>query len=85
MDGLAGRFSFVALSVTIGAGLAYLAIASVIADLVLQKCLPDSDKYEAQKNRFISAGSVQLSEKHWNKVPDEVDEKTKLNPTTWLE
>merc|ERR1712228_521471 len=38
-EGTAGRFSFAAATVTFGAGLAYLSVAAIIADLIMLKFL----------------------------------------------
>jgi len=52
-EGSAGKFSFAALTVTFGAGIAYLGIASFITDIVLERFLTKSDKYEALKNEHV--------------------------------
>ena len=49
--GQARKFSFGALCVTFGAGVAYLGVASFLADIVLERFLPNSKELEAIKNR----------------------------------
>ena len=53
-EGIAGKFDFAALTVTFGAGIAYLGIAAIIADLVLERFLPESDHYNQQKHKDLS-------------------------------
>lgn len=50
-SGQGKKFSFAALTVTFGAGLAYLGAAAFIADIVLEKFLPQSDAYVRLKNK----------------------------------
>eukprot|EP01084_Bolivina_argentea_P181873 314071_1 len=52
-EGRAGRFDWAALTVTFGAGLAYLGIASVIADVVMENFLRESKHYVANKLRAV--------------------------------
>jgi len=49
IQGIAGRFNFAALTVTAGAGLAYLGLAAIVADLILVRFLPQSAEYTKQK------------------------------------
>ena len=53
VEGRAGRFDWVALSVTLGSGLAYLGIASVISDIILENFLKESRRYVANKERLV--------------------------------
>lgn len=53
-EGEAGKFSFAALTVTFGAGLAYLGIASILTDIVLEKFLRQSNKYNVIKNEIVN-------------------------------
>ena len=55
-EGIAGQFDFAAMTVTFGAGLAYLGIAAVIADIVLERFLPESDNYVKQKHKDLNNG-----------------------------
>ncbi len=50
-SGQGKKFSFAALTVTFGAGLAYLGAAAFIADIVLEKFLPQSEAYMRLKNK----------------------------------
>eukprot|EP01084_Bolivina_argentea_P253414 425654_1 len=52
-EGRAGKFDWATLTVTFGAGLAYLGIASVIADVVMENFLAESPTYVANKLRRI--------------------------------
>ena len=45
------EFSFAQLTVTFGAGLAYLGVAAFLTDIVLEKFLPQSEEYDKLKNR----------------------------------
>eukprot|EP00486_Rosalina_sp_Unknown_P005631 CAMPEP_0201573202 /NCGR_PEP_ID=MMETSP0190_2-20130828/16919_1 /ASSEMBLY_ACC=CAM_ASM_000263 /TAXON_ID=37353 /ORGANISM="Rosalina sp." /LENGTH=338 /DNA_ID=CAMNT_0047999875 /DNA_START=211 /DNA_END=1227 /DNA_ORIENTATION=+ len=51
VSGMGREFSFATLTVTFGAGLAYLGVAAFLADIVLEKFLPESDMYMAMKNK----------------------------------
>ena len=53
MEGKAGKFSWVELSVTLGAGMAYLGLASIITDVVLENFLPESETYVEHKEKTI--------------------------------
>ncbi|ETO29870.1 P2X receptor subunit, partial [Reticulomyxa filosa] len=86
VDGKAGKFSFAALSVTFGAGLAYIGIASFITDIVLERFLPESSKYSKAKNEKISSLTMALST---DRIFEDVDLDTdgekgepQTNPTT---
>ncbi|ETO16907.1 histone acetyltransferase Spt10 [Reticulomyxa filosa] len=61
VDGQASKFSFAALSVTFGAGLAYLGVASLITDIVLERFLPQSRKYMRAKIEVIRTGNTKTS------------------------
>jgi len=52
-EGSAGKFNFAALTVTLGAGLAYLAIAAVVTDLVLENFLEESEDYVKRKHHHL--------------------------------
>merc|ERR1712156_75868 len=52
-EGTAGKFTFAALTVTLGAGLAYLGVAAIVADVVCSKFLPNADKYNAMKHEKL--------------------------------
>ena len=58
VEGRGGRFNIVALSVTFGAGLAYLAVASLITDVFLERFMKHSDFYEGQKNRVLDDETI---------------------------
>eukprot|EP00484_Ammonia_sp_Unknown_P028800 CAMPEP_0197047796 /NCGR_PEP_ID=MMETSP1384-20130603/23241_1 /TAXON_ID=29189 /ORGANISM="Ammonia sp." /LENGTH=412 /DNA_ID=CAMNT_0042479799 /DNA_START=36 /DNA_END=1274 /DNA_ORIENTATION=- len=63
-SGMGRKFSFAQLTVTFGAGLAYLGVAAFLTDIVLEKFLPQSDQYERLKNkddRVISQRNVNLA------------------------
>merc|ERR1712228_1013696 len=53
VEGRAGRFDWVALSVTLGSGLAYLSIASIVSDIILENFLKESKTYVANKERVV--------------------------------
>ena len=53
--GQGGAFYLLTLSVTLGAGLSYLAVAAIVTDIVLEKFLPQSAMYERMKNRDDAA------------------------------
>jgi len=49
IEGTAGKFSVVALTVTLGAGLAYLGIAAIVADIIMLKFLSNSEEIHREK------------------------------------
>eukprot|EP01083_Nonionella_stella_P018116 50643_1 len=51
VTGQARRFSFGQLCITFGAGVAYMGVATVLTDIVLQNFLPNSRRLAAMKNR----------------------------------
>eukprot|EP01084_Bolivina_argentea_P111005 198153_1 len=53
VDGIAGKFSFAALLITIGSGIAYLSVASIMCDIILQYFLPESKKYNLVKEAIV--------------------------------
>eukprot|EP01084_Bolivina_argentea_P035511 65863_1 len=48
-SGRGGRFSFAALTLTLGAGIAYLGVSKLIADLILSNFMKESHKYSEAK------------------------------------
>jgi len=52
--GKAGRFNFVNLTVTLGAGLALVGMATVICDLIMQYLLPNKDDYVNEKYQTVN-------------------------------
>lgn len=58
--GTGTEFSFAQMTVTFGAGLAYLGAAAFLADIVMEKFLPDSDKYVAMKNKEDRGAALSL-------------------------
>jgi len=55
-EGVAGKFDLAALSVTLGAGLAYLGIAKLITDYILEYLMPQKDTYAEYKYHHIEDG-----------------------------
>ena len=53
VDGTGRKFNFAALTVTLGAGLAYLSVAKVITDLILDKFMKKSDIYNEFRYKEI--------------------------------
>ena len=53
VEGSAGKFDFATLTIALGAGLAYLGMAAVVADLVLKKFLQNSVTYARHKIKCI--------------------------------
>jgi hypothetical protein len=47
--GQAGQFDIATLGVTLGSGLSYLAVATVVCDVIMQYFLPNKDKYLKRK------------------------------------
>merc|ERR1712154_490128 len=45
VEGRAGKFDWLQLSITLGAGLGYIGIASIVTDIVLKYLLPESPVY----------------------------------------
>ena len=61
VEGQGGKFDIFATTVTFGAGLAYLSLAALIADIVLENFLSESEQYARAKMRDLDTGL--LSEK----------------------
>merc|ERR1712228_359636 len=55
VEGRAGKFHWVALLTTFGAGMAYLGIAVWVCDQIMENCLPDSEFYTKNRARDIPA------------------------------
>jgi len=53
VEGQGKKFNLVALSTTFGAGLAYLGIATLITDVILERFLKRSDQYVKVKHREV--------------------------------
>ena len=53
IEGQGAKFNLVALSITFGAGMSYLAIATLISDLILERFLKKSDYYSKSKNKDV--------------------------------
>ena len=60
VEGKAGKFSWIEFSVTLGAGLAYLGVASMLTDVVLENFLPESETYLAHKEKPVHHKKEQL-------------------------
>eukprot|EP01083_Nonionella_stella_P125466 379507_1 len=60
-DGTARQFNIAVLTVTLGAGLAYLGFAAIVADIVLERFLPESKHYQQAKNRQIQHDPSQVA------------------------
>lgn len=59
IEGTAGKFSFVATSVTFGAGLAYLSIAAIFADVIMLRFLGKTSKdIKEKKEDLVDDGTV---------------------------
>mmetsp|Transcript_17697 Transcript_17697/g.27875 ORF Transcript_17697/g.27875 Transcript_17697/m.27875 type:complete len:389 (-) Transcript_17697:220-1386(-) len=75
IEGEGRKFHLVALSTTFGAGLAYLGIATLICDIILERFLPRSRLYAEAKHREVDGGIASRDE-----VDDEEnDESQALN------
>lgn len=70
-EGTAGKFNFAALTVTLGAGLAYLGVAAIIADLILERFLPESGIYMKQKTRELDGMTPGQMEKDTTDAHDD--------------
>lgn len=53
VSGIGRKFSLAMISVTFGAGLAYLGIAAILADIVMKHFLSESETYVAMKHKEI--------------------------------
>eukprot|EP01083_Nonionella_stella_P222540 794005_1 len=66
-SGTGGRFSFAALTVTFGAGVAYLGAAAFISDIVLERFLPQSQAYARMKTKVTDDKKIiSMSSKNVN-------------------
>ena len=74
VNGSGGKFNFGALTITFGAGLAYLGIASILTDIVLSNCLKESKAYNERKVEQVFKSVVQ---QEIEKKKDEEFQKTK--------
>jgi len=52
--GQGGRFNFVSLTVTLGSGIAFLGIATLICDIIMQYFLPEKVSYQNEKYQMVS-------------------------------
>eukprot|EP00475_Leptophrys_vorax_P039222 TRINITY_DN7045_c0_g1_i1.p1 TRINITY_DN7045_c0_g1~~TRINITY_DN7045_c0_g1_i1.p1 ORF type:complete len:388 (-),score=93.47 TRINITY_DN7045_c0_g1_i1:379-1542(-) len=57
LSGVARKFSIAALSTTIGAGLSFLAVATIVADFVMQNVLKEKDLYKDSKFQDVRKNS----------------------------
>merc|ERR1712176_359592 len=53
VEGQGGKFDIFATTITFGAGLAYLSLAALIADIVLENFLSESESYAKAKMRDL--------------------------------
>ena len=72
IEGTGSKFDLVALSTTFGAGMAYLGVATLISDLILERFLKKSKRYYANKHRPVTDDEAE-------EVPDEEQESIALN------
>jgi hypothetical protein len=62
ISGKAGRFGIVPLLLAIGSGIGLLSISTLICDFILQKFLPDRERYVAEKFQHVAeSGMPQMS------------------------
>ena len=60
IEGRGGKFDLMVLTTTFGAGLAYMGIATLIADIILQYFLPHSKAYDGHKHERIDDEELEL-------------------------
>ena len=60
VSGIGIQFSFATMTVTFGAGLAYLGAAAFLADIVMEKFLPESEVYVAMKSKEVRKHGLSL-------------------------
>jgi len=58
VTGTGGKFSFAAMSITFGAGLAYLGIAAFLTDIVLENFLHQSEAYGRLKHKAVGHQAI---------------------------
>jgi len=66
IDGEAGKFNMIASLLTIGAGLSFFAVATLVTDFIMDGCIDHKDKYKGLKYQdvdpdFFNTPSVSLS------------------------
>eukprot|EP01083_Nonionella_stella_P097817 274987_1 len=89
-SGRGGQFSMLALSITLGAGIAYLGVAKIVTDLVLSYFLPQSKKYKEAKYLRVHAKKLLFNRQPSSRGVDvkelemyvDSDEKEKEDKTT---
>ncbi|EGD83495.1 P2X purinoceptor [Salpingoeca rosetta] len=59
VSGTAGKFDFVPLLVTFGSGLGLLSLATIVADLLVTKCLRNAEFYYDRKYEIVNEDEVE--------------------------
>ena len=60
-SGTGGQFDLASLTITLGAGLFWIGVASVLTDIVLENFLPESVVYDKAKTALLKAEIVQTT------------------------
>eukprot|EP01083_Nonionella_stella_P303949 1054074_1 len=89
-SGRGGQVSMLDLSITLGAGIAYLGVAKIVTDLVLSYFLPQSKKYKEAKYLRVHAKKLLFNRQRSSRGVDvkelemyvDSDEKEKEDKTT---
>ena len=68
VDGQGGKFDIPTLTLTFGAGLAYLSVAKIITDYVLENFLPNSQKYDKMKNQMVDPDALLSGDSYHSRV-----------------
>ena len=74
INGNGGQFNFGALTITFGAGIAYLGIASLITDMVLANCLKESRGYKEKQLERVRRSIVreEMGEKELEEIGEDI-------------
>ena len=62
VSGYGGRFSLLSLSITLGAGLAYLGLATLLTDVCLRYFVKEKDVYDRSKYEDIVTDDEEIKE-----------------------
>merc|ERR1712087_52524 len=84
-SGTGGKFSFATLTVTFGAGLAYLGVAAIVTDMVLERFLPHSEMYDRLKNKgddVIRRTEISLKKSRKNMADEDYHDLEDLSQST---
>ena len=79
INGSGGQFAFGVLTITLGAGIAYLGIASLITDMVLGHCLKESQGYQKKQLERVRRSVVRVE------LAEQKNTSNELESAKWMD